>query len=608
MEKYIHYCWFGKAKLPKLAKKCIKSWKKYLPDYQIIEWNESNFDVNLTKFSKGAYEEKKWAFVSDVARIYALKKMGGIYFDTDMMITKEIDSEMLESNFFVGWESDINVAVGVLGAKKGNEIINKLYKIYEEEEFDSADLFRVAIPRLLTDLLREEYDMKNEWDKNQILKEDTHIYARDYFYPMSSDTSLEDMFTDRTCMIHYYSGSWLPRDHQLQMKFNQMFGKKLGSFILRILVKGKHILKRLKRYTKKTLKVLLYPLVKIRRKIYQRRLINLRKEKNGKSIEKIKNNYVVFYNEEWIGIKNATIELFGDSAIAITELYDDEVVEYIVDKLKEKNLEFIAFSGFANGWDKLAKRLKKENSNIVIKVIWHGSICMNIYDYDYTMFKSIFNLLRDEKINSIAFVKKSMYDFFKKKGYNVEFIANNVKIKYDIQKEDRTEADNKNVRVGIYASGDRWVKNFYNQLAATSMIENCIVDCIPVNSKVYELAKIFKVKVRGSKAQIGHQELIERMAKNDINMYVTFSECAPIIPLESLEVGVPCITGNNHHYFDGTKLQEYLVVDRIDDVNSIYENIKKCLENKEEILSEYAKWKENNNVESERTVKEFLSH
>ena len=131
MEKYIHYCWFGNGKLPKLAKRCIKSWKKYLPDYKIIEWNESNFDVNITKFSKKAYEEKNWAFVSDVERTYALKEMGGIYFDTDMLITRKIDREILDSIFFVGWESDINIAVGVLGATKGNEIIDVLY-IYDK--------------------------------------------------------------------------------------------------------------------------------------------------------------------------------------------------------------------------------------------------------------------------------------------------------------------------------------------------------------------------------------------------------------------------------------------------------------------------------------------
>ena len=91
MEKIIHYCWFGGKPLPKLAKKCIKSWKKFLPDFEIREWNETNFDINITKFSKQAYDAKKWAFVSDVARIYALKNYGGIYFDTDMIITKNID-------------------------------------------------------------------------------------------------------------------------------------------------------------------------------------------------------------------------------------------------------------------------------------------------------------------------------------------------------------------------------------------------------------------------------------------------------------------------------------------------------------------------------------
>ena len=90
MKKYIHYCWFGGKPLSKLAKKCIKSWKKYLPDYEIIEWNENNFDVNVTKFSRQAYQEKKWAFVSDVARIYALKKYGGIYLDASVFLNSSV--------------------------------------------------------------------------------------------------------------------------------------------------------------------------------------------------------------------------------------------------------------------------------------------------------------------------------------------------------------------------------------------------------------------------------------------------------------------------------------------------------------------------------------
>ena len=91
MKKYIHYCWFGDKPLPKLAKKCIESWKKYLPDYEIIRWSEENVDLEECPFIKGAYENKKWAFVADYARTRALNEMGGIYFDTDMEVTKNID-------------------------------------------------------------------------------------------------------------------------------------------------------------------------------------------------------------------------------------------------------------------------------------------------------------------------------------------------------------------------------------------------------------------------------------------------------------------------------------------------------------------------------------
>ena len=121
MSKIIHYCWFGDKKLDKLALKCIKSWKKFLPDYEIMLWNEKNFDVNSTPFSKKAYEEGKWAFVSDVARIHALREYGGIYFDTDMMITKDV-SEIVNKEFFAGWETKHNVAVGVLGIIRGKTL------------------------------------------------------------------------------------------------------------------------------------------------------------------------------------------------------------------------------------------------------------------------------------------------------------------------------------------------------------------------------------------------------------------------------------------------------------------------------------------------------
>lgn len=604
MEKYIHYCWFGDAKLSSLARKCIKSWKKYLPDYEIVEWNEENFDVNITKFSKSAYEAKRWAFVSDVARVYALKKMGGIYFDTDMMITKKPDKEMLNSSFFVGWESDINVAVGVMGAEKDSKVIDSLWKVYENAEFDPNDLYRITIPRLLTNLLKKEYNMQTECFENQKLGDNINIYARDYFYPISSDRNLENMFTDRTCMIHYYSGSWLPRDQQLQVKFKQMFGEKMGTFILGILVKGKHFLIRLEKCIKKVAKVLLYPLVVKRRKKRKNNLIKMQTQEFSENLDKTTGNYIAFYNKNWLGIKNATISLFHKNAIGIEEIAYEEQAEIYAKLILEKQVKMVIFSGFSYTWDKLIKKIKELDNNTKIKIIWHGSICMNIYDYDYDMFMQAFKLLQKKTIDSIAFVKESMYEFFKEKGYNVEFLANNITL---VNKEiKQKKAKDNRVKIGIYASGDRWVKNFYNQLAAASLVKDCIIECIPITSKTYELAELFDVEVRGLTTTVKHDELLNRMAQNDINLYVTFSECAPVIPLESLELGVPCLTANNHHYFEGTELEKYLIVHDVDNVLNIYEGIKKCLENKEKIMSEYKIWKENNDKKTKDTLEKFL--
>ena len=190
-------------------------------------------------------------------------------------------------------------------------------------------------------------------------------------------------------------------------------------------------------------------------------------------------------------------------------------------------------------------------------------------------------------------------------GYNVEFILNTVhipKIKISEKK------DNTKIKIGLYASGDRWVKNFYNQLGAASLFKNNQIDCIPINEKTLKTAKIFKTTISGLSAPIAREKLLKRMAKNDINFYVTFSECSPLIPLESLELGVPCITSNNHHYWEGNELEKYLIVNENDDIIKIYEKAKYCLENKEKILDLYKKWKKEYDKESKKSVERFLEN
>lgn len=152
--KKIHYIWFGRNPLPELALKCIESWKKYCPDYEIIEWNEDNFDISKNLYAKQAYEAKKWAFVSDYARVKILYKYGGIYLDTDMEILKNID-KLINSQSFTGFEDCKNIAFGIYGSRPKSEILKMLLDSYDNDRFilDNQMLNTKTIVTRLTDIL-----------------------------------------------------------------------------------------------------------------------------------------------------------------------------------------------------------------------------------------------------------------------------------------------------------------------------------------------------------------------------------------------------------------------------------------------------------------------
>lgn len=133
--KIIHYCWFGKEELSDLAKKCILSWKKYMPDCEIKEWNEDNFDVNMIQYTKEAYKHRRYAFVSDFARFYILKQHGGIYLDVDVELIKPID-DLLEHKAILGFESVGRVNPGLILASEPNTLfLNDMIELYKGLSF-----------------------------------------------------------------------------------------------------------------------------------------------------------------------------------------------------------------------------------------------------------------------------------------------------------------------------------------------------------------------------------------------------------------------------------------------------------------------------------------
>lgn len=312
------------------------------------------------------------------------------------------------------------------------------------------------------------------------------------------------------------------------------------------------------------------------------------------------------YNPECLGIMNSTKDLFKN-CIPIKEILNNQQLEDIANEIANTNVEYIVFSSMTFGWKALAEKIREKNKNIKIKFLWHGSHAMFVERDESYFLYSIIELMDRKIVDSIGFFKESMAKFYKEKGYNAFFVTNNVNnIKVTNKEAFRKESDK--IYLGSYAAGDRWGKNTANQLSAASMIENSVVDIIPVTNLIKEFCSTFNLKINDENlGYLKRQELLNRMALNDVNLYVTFTECSPVLPLESLELGVPCITGNNHSYFKNSKLQDYLVVKSEDCIDEIYEKIKVCIEKRDVIINLYKKWKKEYDMFTEKKINDFLN-
>lgn len=222
--KRIHYCWFGGNPLPELAQKCIASWKKFCPDYEIIEWNEQNFDVNINLYCKAAFEAKKWAFVSDVARLYALVHEGGIYMDTDVEVLKPLDC-FLECEAFSGFEAADRIPTGIMASEKGHALFAELLADYETTEFynkDGSMNLTTNVSRITEHCLKHGLQLNN---KKQTVYGFT-LYPNDYFCPKDCITKVLTL-TENSYTIHHFDGSWLSDEEKymgtLKSKYCKFF-------------------------------------------------------------------------------------------------------------------------------------------------------------------------------------------------------------------------------------------------------------------------------------------------------------------------------------------------------------------------------------------------
>ena len=210
--KKIHYCWFGRGEKPKLAQKCIASWKRFCPDYEIIEWNEDNFDVNQNAYTKMCYEQKKYAFLTDYLRLVIIGGEGGIYFDTDVEVVRNFD-DLLDCGAFFGFETEkfVNTGEG-FGAEAGNEIVRQMLKEYDF--LLDGQHGTVGCPHLNTQALLK-FGLQQNGSK-QVLG-GAVIYPADYFNPYDDPTGVLTR-TANTHSIHWYGKSWMDKKTVLRSK------------------------------------------------------------------------------------------------------------------------------------------------------------------------------------------------------------------------------------------------------------------------------------------------------------------------------------------------------------------------------------------------------
>ena len=217
--KIIHYCWFGKGEQPEIVRACIASWKKFCPDYKFILWNEENFDVNSTVFTRIAYENKKWAFVSDYVRLFALQQYGGVYLDVDVEIVKDFSSFLLTEKYLSSFQEGGFLSTCFFACQPNHPFVNALLEHYQNKKW-IQDNYMIMNPIIFTKIALERFNLDNS--KNVFINDLFSIYPSIFFTPPRKSIFGKGMkrfkknkyhlSKNNTYVIHHELGSWAKKN------------------------------------------------------------------------------------------------------------------------------------------------------------------------------------------------------------------------------------------------------------------------------------------------------------------------------------------------------------------------------------------------------------
>lgn len=230
--KTIHYCWFGRGKMPQLAERCMESWNKYLPDYTLQLWNEDTFDVNSVPYVREAYEARKFAFVTDYVRLYVIYHHGGIYMDTDVEVLKSLD-DLLHLPAFSGFESETEIPTGIMASELSGKWAAQQLQYYDGKHFrrpDGSYDMTTNVEIISGMMAANGFVLKNGY---QVYQDCMHMFPQDYFCPKSRSGVIT--LTPNSYCIHHFEGSWQPQRTKIKkFFFRRVVGPKLTDFLIRM--------------------------------------------------------------------------------------------------------------------------------------------------------------------------------------------------------------------------------------------------------------------------------------------------------------------------------------------------------------------------------------
>lgn len=567
--------------------------KAFLDDFEVYSLNQQD----ILNYQKEITLPKENKLYDDYLRLYIAYKNGGLVLDGNFEIYRSLKN-LFKNDVFLGFYDDKSIATNIIWSKDKNNIYIK--KILDQIE-KNTDKYR-NITEVFSDVFNQ--DFSNNYNTLVNIDNKLYIYPYDFFYPLDYTNCGKDISENLKTI--FYESQDLSKKQLRKLKYLKKFGLSGYRYIVIRLRSIKSKLGYRKYIIEQRLKS-----KKIDKQNYQKQIQNALN-----ILENYKNaDYVIFHNPTWMGVTSATKELFSN-LVALQEIYSAKEANIIAKKIVNLNIKQVIFSAFCFGWDKLATELKKLDKNIKIKIFWHGSNSQVIDAIDSINWKTnmlALDLHKKGIVDVFATCKKSLINFYKSQGYNTAFIDNTVRFSDNFKdkilkknKNDEKNKENRNVKVGLYAAGNYWRKNMYNQIAAISLIPDSIADLIPLSYDAKVFARKCKGKITGVEKGIKREALLARMSQNDINLYITFSECSPMLPIESFEMGVVCLLGDNNHYFKNTELEKYLVVNREDDVICIANKINYALKNKAKILELYTNWKRKHDIASQESVQKFL--